>query len=73
MARDMQDEGYGSLLRKVTGVDLFAAEAHFHESGYRQFYSKHQTWKGYHKSQDHEAVELQSKIGDYVVKSSWVL
>ena len=50
MARDLQNDGYSGLLRKVAGVDLFAPEAHFHRPCYSKFYSKHQTWKGYHKS-----------------------
>ena len=29
-ARDLQNDAYGGLLCKVAGVDLFAAEAHFH-------------------------------------------
>ena len=39
MAKEMQKEGYGSLLRKVTGVDLFAGQAHFHKSCYYNFHS----------------------------------
>ena len=50
MARDLQNDGYSGLLRKVAGVDLFAPEAHFHRPCYSKFYSKHQTWKGYHRS-----------------------
>ena len=40
MARDLQDHGYSGLLRKVAGADLFAAEAHFHQSCHSKFYSK---------------------------------
>ena len=29
-ARDLQNDAYGGLLCKVAGVNLFAAEAHFH-------------------------------------------
>ena len=50
IARDLQNTGYSGLLCKVAGVDLFAAEAHFHRPCYSKFYSKHQTWKGYHRS-----------------------
>ena len=50
MTRDLQNNRYSGLLRKVAGVDLFAAEAHFHQPCYSKFYSKHQTWKGYHRS-----------------------
>ena len=50
MARDFQNDGYSGLLRKVAGVDLFAAEVHFHQPCYFIFYSKDQIWKGYHKS-----------------------
>ena len=28
MARDLQNDGYSGLLRKVAGVDLLAAEVH---------------------------------------------
>ena len=34
MARDLQNDGYSGLLRKVAGVDLFACEAHFHQPCY---------------------------------------
>ena len=34
MATEMQSYGHSSLLRKVAGVGLFAAEAHFHPSCY---------------------------------------
>ena len=34
MATEMQSHGHSSLLRKVAGVGLFAAEAHFHPSCY---------------------------------------
>ena len=33
-ARDLQNNGYSGLLRKVAGVDLFAAEANFHRPCY---------------------------------------
>ena len=46
MARDLQNYGYSGLLCKIAGVDLFAAEAHFHQPFYSKFYSKHQTWRG---------------------------
>ena len=60
MARDLQNNGYSGLLRKVAGVDLFAAEAHFHRPCYSKFYSKHQTWKGYHRSSNaDENVDLE--------------
>ena len=58
MARDMQDIGYGTLLRKVTGIDLFAVEAHFHRICITKFYSKHQTWAGYHQSKKENGVDL---------------
>ena len=58
MARDMHNLGYGPLLRKVTGVDLFAAEAHFHRSCITKSYSKHQTREGYHRSKKEEGVNL---------------
>ena len=50
MARDLQNEGHGALLRKVAGIDLFAAEAHFHRPCLLKFYNKQQTWEGYHRS-----------------------
>ena len=50
MAAEMQNNGYSSLLRKVAGVDLFATEACFHKSCYCNFYSKYQTFTGYHQS-----------------------
>ena len=60
MARDFQNDGCSGLLRKVAGVDLFAAEAHFHQPCYFIFYSKDQTWKGYHKSSNgDENVDLE--------------
>ena len=40
MARDLHDHGYSGLFRKVAGADLFAAEAHFHQSCHSKFYSK---------------------------------
>ena len=50
MAKDLQYDVYGTLLRKVAGVDLFAAEAHFHRPCYSKFCSKYQTCEGYHRS-----------------------
>ena len=50
MARDLQNNRYSTLLRKVARVGLFSAEAHFHQPCYSMIYSKHQTWKGYHRS-----------------------
>ena len=32
MTTEMQSHGYSSLLRKVDGIDLFAAKTHFHPS-----------------------------------------
>ena len=52
---------YSSLLRKVTGVNLFAAEAQFHRVCLNNFYSKHQTVKGYHKSTDIDEVIAESE------------
>ena len=45
MAKDLQNEGYSSLYRKVAGVDLPASEAHYHEKCRLAFYSKHNKWK----------------------------
>ena len=59
MATEMQSHGYSSLLRKVAGVDLFAAEAHFHPSCYHTFHSKYQSFTGYHQSKNAEAIESQ--------------
>ena len=50
MTRALQNDGYSGLLNKVAGVDLFAVEAHFHWPCFSKFYSKHQTWKGYHRA-----------------------
>ena len=58
----MQNHGYSSLLRKVTGVDLFAAEAHFHKSCLHTFYSKYQSITGYHQSTCAEAKETQEVL-----------
>ena len=59
MARDLQNDGYNGLLRKVAGVDLFAVEVHFQGPCYSKFYSKHQTWKVYHRlSNADEKVDL---------------
>ena len=41
-------------------VDLFAAEAHYHDTCYHQYYSKYQTTKGYHKSKEEEPVVNQN-------------
>ena len=59
MARDLldlPDSEYSSLLRKVAGVDLPAAEAHYHDICLHKFYSKHQSIKGYHQSKEEERV-----------------
>ena len=37
MAEDMQHIGYVSVWRKVNGVDVPAAEAHFHESCQKKY------------------------------------
>ena len=58
----MQNDSHSSLLRKVAGVDLFAAEAHFHKSCYHNFHSKFQTLKGYHKSKSTETKEKQELL-----------
>ena len=55
----MQSCGYSSLLRKVAGVDLYAAEAHFHPLGYHKFRTKYQSYTGYHQSKNAEAIESQ--------------
>ena len=57
------DAGYSSLLRKVAGVDLFAAEAHYHQVCYQGFYSKHQSViKEYHQSKQEEEIAKQDQI-----------
>ena len=54
--RDLQNDEYSGLLRKVAGVDFLATEAHFHP----KFHSKHQTWTGYHRSSNaDENVDLE--------------
>ena len=59
MAKDIQGIGdYGSLYRKVAGIDLFAAEAHFHRICINKFYGKHQVWAGYHKSKSEDGADL---------------
>ena len=59
MARDLQNDGYNGLLRKVAGVDLFAVEVYFQGLCYSKFYSKHQTWKVYYRlSNADEKVDL---------------
>ena len=45
MANVLQNEGYSSLYRKVSGVDLPASEAHYHEKCYTAFYAKHNKWR----------------------------
>ena len=55
----MQSHGYSSLLRKVAGFDLFAAESHFHPSCYHKSHSKYQSFIGYHQSKNAEATESQ--------------
>ena len=55
MAKEMQNDGYSSLLHKIAGLDLFAAEAHFYKSCYHNIHSKFQTFKGYHQSKSTEA------------------
>ena len=59
MATEIRSHGYSSLLRKVAGVDLFAAEAHFHPSCYHKFHSKYQSFTGYHQVKNAEAIESQ--------------
>ena len=56
MATEMQSHDYSSLLRKVAGVDLFAAEAHFHPSCYHKFHSKYQSFTRYHQLKNGEAI-----------------
>ena len=46
MARDLQNDGYGELFRKVVGKDLFASEAHFHKPCLMLLYGRHQQWSG---------------------------
>ena len=62
MAKKMQNKGYSSLHHKVAGVDLFTAEAHFHQSCYHNFDSKFQTFKGYHQSKPTEVKEKQELL-----------
>ena len=50
MVRDLQNDGYSGFFREVAGVDLFAADAHFHRPCCSIFYNKYQTWAGYHSS-----------------------
>lgn len=45
MAEDMQYIGYGSVWRKVDGVDFPAAEAHFHKSYQKAFYASHSNFQ----------------------------
>ena len=59
MATEMQSHNYSSLLRKVAGVDLFAAEAHFHPSCYHKFHSKYQSFTRYHQLKNGEAIKNQ--------------
>ena len=59
MAKDLKDF---SLLRKVEDVDFFAKEAHFHYLCRKKFYSRHQIWQGYHKSNDEGSVAHQKQI-----------
>ena len=61
MARDLQNDGCGALYRKVVGKDLFASAAHFHRPCLTSFYSKHQTWSGYHRSSN-KAENVDSKL-----------
>ena len=62
MAREMQHLGYSFLLRKVSGVDLCAKEAHYHDHCRKRFNSKYQTHKQYHHSKSTEAVDEQNYI-----------
>ena len=59
MTTEMQSHGYSSLLRKVDGIDLFAAKTHFHPSYYHKFHSKYQSFTGYNWSKNAEAIENQ--------------
>ena len=71
MARDLQNNGYSGLLRKVAGADLFAAEVHFHRPCCSKFYSKHQTWKGHHRlSNADENVDLEMIAAHAIVYES---
>ena len=55
--------GETSLLRRVSGQDLYAKEAHFHESCYRSFYSRYQTKvQKYHQSKSEEPVKEQTQV-----------
>ena len=44
MAKDLQNEGRGPLLRRVAGVDLAAKEAPFHTFCRTEFYTQHNKW-----------------------------
>ena len=59
MPTEMQSHGYSSLLRKVAGFDLFAAESHFHPLCYHKSHSKYQSFIGYNQSKNAEATESQ--------------
>ena len=59
-AKDMQDSGYGYLYRKVAGIDLFSAEAHFHHVCLEKFYSKHQAWSASHTHPKEHDVDASS-------------
>ena len=71
MAKVMQNEGCSSLLCKVTDIDLFAAETHFHKYCYHKFHSKFQTFKGYYKSKSTGAKEKQEQMQSTCCSIQW--
>ena len=63
MAEDMQYIGYGSVWRKVDGVDFPAAEAHFHKSYQKAFYASHSNF------QHNKKIVCESDETDFSCKS----
>ena len=64
MAEDMQHIGYGPKWQKVHGVDLPAAEAHFHEICQKNFYASHSNF------QHNKKIVSKSDETDFFRKSS---
>ena len=42
MAKDL---GKMHLFRKIAGIDLYAAEAHFHDACYHRFFDEHENYQ----------------------------
>ena len=52
MAEEMQNDGYRHLWRRVCGVDLVTAEAHYHDRCYHSFYMDYDNFQRHKKMEE---------------------